>query len=77
MPSRYAVALASVFDSTADFRQASPSASRLANPKGRIEFLAYGPFARLRLLSTPPHSGAVSIDFDEDRLVGQVSHLTG
>jgi len=52
--------------STVDSRQASPSTSRLANPSGRIEFLAYGPFARLRLLSTPPLSDAVSFDFDED-----------
>ena len=62
---------------TVDSRQASPSASGLADPSGRIEFLSYGPFACLRLLSTPPLSDAVSFDFDEERLVGQVFHLSG
>jgi hypothetical protein len=44
--------------------EASPSGSRLATTKDRIEFVSYGPVVHLLVLSTPSHEDAVPLGYD-------------
>ena len=56
--------------------KASPRMSRLADPPRQTGLSSYGLPVRLRLLSTPPHSDAVTFDFGAVTSSGADLHHT-